>query len=250
MPSPKIGLQLIVYGKRVQEDLAGVLEEVARAGYSGIEAGNIARVLGLDTVRRCLAETGLALAGAHVSYDDVCDPQKLRAALEFTRALEGSYLACSGVGQVKGIHTYDDAADTFNVAGRICREHGIPFCYHNHAWEFEDLDGEKGIHRLIARTDPQLVRLCVDVYWVHIGGEDPAEFIRRYADRIECYHAKDGAKGSFCELGAGTVPLPPAVQAALATNPEWLVYEQDRTDKTPEQSAIQSRQYLRDTFGI
>ena len=49
----------------------------------------------------------------------------------------------------------------------------MTFCYHNHAWEFEELGGEKGIHRLIARTDPALVQPCVDLYWVHIGGENP-----------------------------------------------------------------------------
>jgi len=41
MATPKIGLQLIVYGGRQNEDLAGVLAEVKEAGYAGIEAGNL-----------------------------------------------------------------------------------------------------------------------------------------------------------------------------------------------------------------
>lgn len=249
MAEPRIGIQLIIYGKRWQEDLPGVLREIAGAGYDGIESGNLAAFYSLDQVRDSLAQTGLQLMGAHSGYDAVADPAKLNESLDFVTAMGGSYLACSGVGQIKGIETYEQAAETFNAAAPTCRERGVTFCYHNHAWEFEDLNGAKGIHRLIERTDP-VVKLCVDVYWVHIGGEDPAEFIARYADRIGYYHVKDGAKGSFTELGRGTVDLPKAIQAALRTNPTWLVYEQDRTDKEPMQSITESRQYLRDTVGV
>jgi sugar phosphate isomerase/epimerase len=119
------------------------------------------------------------------------------------------------------------------------------FCYHNHNWEFEAYDGVKGIHRLCELTDPDLMKLCVDVYWVHVGGEDPAEFIQRYADRAVYYHFKDGAPGSFIELGDGEVDLPKALQAALACNPEWIVCEQDRTELEPKASITKSREYLR-----
>jgi len=61
---------------------------------------------------------------------------------------------------------------------------------------------------------------------------------------------KDGGKGSFAELGKGTVDLQSAVRAALRTDPSWLVYEQDSTAKTPEESIVESRQYLRDAFGL
>ena len=57
---------------------------------------------------------------------------------------------------------------------------------------------------------------------MHIGGENPASFVDRYAERIGYYHVKDGSKGTFTELGRGTVDLPNA-PAALRTNPDWLV---------------------------
>ena len=37
MQQPKIGLQLIVYGPRPEEDLAGVAQEIAAANYDGME---------------------------------------------------------------------------------------------------------------------------------------------------------------------------------------------------------------------
>lgn len=250
MAQPKIGIQLIIYGQRWRDDLSGVLREVAGAGYDGIESGNLANFYPLEEIRSNLSQTGLMLMGVHCGYADVSDPEKLSSALDFVTAMGGSYLTCSGVGQVEGIKTYEQAAETFNAAAKTCRERGVTFCYHNHNWEFEDLDGQKGIHRLIACSDPHLVKLCVDVYWVQIGGENPAEFITRYADRIGYFHLKDGAKGSFSELGRGTVDLEGAVKAALRISPSWLVYEQDRTEREPSESIHMSRQYLRDKFEL
>lgn len=250
MAQPKVGIQLIIYGERWQRDLAGVAREIAEAGYDGIESGDLSRLYPVDQVRTILAETGLGLVGAHLGYGDVANADRLNAALEFVMAMGGRYVTCSGVGEIRGIQTYEQAAEVFNAAGRTCRERGITFCYHNHAWEFEDLGGVKGIHRLIERTDPAAVKLCVDIYWVHIGREDPAQFITRYADRIAYFHVKDGGPGTFTELGRGSVDLPKALRVALRTDTDWLVYEQDQTDKEPVESIRMSRQYLRDAIGV
>ncbi|MFQ6098924.1 MAG: sugar phosphate isomerase/epimerase family protein, partial [Armatimonadota bacterium] len=177
--------------------------------------------------------------------------------IQFLDAMNSKYLICSGVAQGDGIERYERAAQTFNKVGERCRQAGITFCYHNHAWEFEDLDGVKGIHRLCQLTDPQLVKLCIDVYWVHIGGEDPAEFIQRYADRAGYYHFKDGgpaeepgARPRFVELGRGTVDLPSAKDAALAAGADWIICEQDRTELDPSDSIRISRAYITERLGL
>ncbi|NLC56311.1 MAG: sugar phosphate isomerase/epimerase [Armatimonadetes bacterium] len=250
MAQPRVGIQLILYGQRWQHDLAGVAREVAQAGYDGIETGNLTAFYPAEQVRAILAETGLELMGIHLGYEDVADPTRLNAGLDFITAMGGSYLTCSGVGEIRGIETYTQAAATFNQAGHACRARGVTFCYHNHAWEFESLEGTQGIHHLLAHTDPAAVKLCIDLYWVYIGGEDPAQFIHRYADRVGYYHVKDGSPGRFTDLGRGNVDLPAALEAALRTDADWLVYEQDQTDQEPFRSAIESRQYLRNQTGL
>src|SRR4029077_6499321 len=108
----------------------------------------------------------------------------------------------------------------------------------------------------IAReTDPALVKFCTDVYWVHVGGEDPVAFVRQHAERGVYYHFKDGRRGAdgkpeFTELGRGEVDLKAAFEAALATNPEWIVYEQDRSAGSPTASVRTSRVFMRDQLGI
>lgn len=245
MAQPKIGLQLIVYGQRTHEDLLGVLREAAEAGYAGIEAGNLFASHGEGLVRDALTDTGLAVAGMHSGYADQTDPAKVEANISYLQAVGSRYYINSGVAQAEGIAAYEQAAETFNAVGEKCREAGLVFCYHNHAWEFQAFDGVKGIHRLAELTDPALVKLCVDVYWVTIGGEEPEEFVARYADRAIYYHFKDGAPGEFVELGQGQVDLVASRRAALACDPEWIVVEQDRTTKVPKDSIAESLTYLR-----
>lgn len=103
MAQPRIGIQLIIYGKRWQEDLAGVLREVAGAGYDGIECGDLAAYYPVEQISQLLAETGLQLVGVHAGFNNVADPSKLNASLDLVTALGGSYLVCSGVGQIQGI---------------------------------------------------------------------------------------------------------------------------------------------------
>src|SRR5262249_25478440 len=116
-------------------------------------------------------------------------------------------------------------------------------------WEFEEFGGVKGIHRLAERTDPETVKLCIDVYWVQVGGEDPVAFIERYRDRAAYFHLKDGRPGEFTELGEGEVDFAPIVPAVESIGPEWVVYEQDRTQRSPEESIRMSRRFLRERCG-
>lgn len=252
MAKPKAGIQLIVYGARNRTDLPAVLREVADAGYAGFEAGNLFAMHPESEVRSWLAGTGLQACGAHAGFADLCDDAKVDAALAYLNAVDSRFLMCSGVGNhSEGAPAYDRAAERFNHVGEKCRAAGVTFCYHNHNWEFTDVGGgEKAIHRLAAHTDPALVKLCIDVYWVHVGGEPPADFIRRYRDRAAYFHFKDGAPGKFTELGRGEVDYAPIMAAIADLDVEWAVYEQDRTEMDPGESARISRQFMRDRLGL
>lgn len=254
MSNPKLGIQLIVFRDRPRHDLAGVMRDVARAGYDGIEAGNLLRGSTAAEIQRLFQETGLALTGAHAGYGEFADMAKVDENIQFLKLMGARYLMCSGVADSKSMAGYEQSAKLFNQVGRHCREAGIQFCYHNHNWEFTPFDGQVAIHRLAELTDSQAVKFCVDVYWVAVGGEDPAAFIHRYADRIPYFHVKDGrweaghpGKATrFTELGAGDVDLPAAIRAALQVQPEWLVYEQDTSyERAPVDSATESLNYLR-----
>lgn len=251
MASPLVGIQPIIFGERKFDDPQGCLDEIRDHGFVGVESVNYFERFDPREVKRWFCDRGLVVPATHNGYGDIANPARLEVAMDFVESFGGRYLICSGT-KDRTLAGYDESAEVFNQAGAACRARGLALLYHNHAWEFESVaPGVRGIDRLIERTDPAEVGLNIDVYWVHIGGDDPAEFVRRHGARATYFHFKDGGKDAdgkptFTELGRGTVDLASALAACLSVGATWITYEQDRTDRPTAESLAISRQHLRD----
>lgn len=257
MAQPTASVQLIVFGKRNQDDIAGVLKDVATAGFPAIEAGNMFASYGEETTRRLLSENNLRLSGAHFGYGDYADAEKLKSHIEYAKAIGLKNLMCSGVADSKTADGYRQSSKVFNEVGKRLADEGLAFNYHNHDWEFNDLGGVTGMDILAQETDPALVRFNLDVFWLFYAGQDPAAFIAKHADRAGYFHFKDGrakkpdgSRPEFLELGRGDVDLKAAYDAALKAGATWIVAEQDSTALTPLESVTISRNYLKDVLGV
>lgn len=248
MGKPKIACQLIIFGRRNREDMPGVLKEVAEAGYAGIEGGDPG---GRDAaeMRKLLDGLGLQLAGVHSGFGTFDD---LDRTILYMKAMGCKLLMCSGVGDTKrGLVAYEEAAKVFNDVGRRCHEEGIKFCYHNHSWEFQKFDGVTALSKLYELTDPRYVHTCVDVYWVQHGGESPVEFLRKHLDRVGTVHFKDMKDDTFAEVGQGIIDFPGIMKVLSAKKDlEWIIVEQDITQRTPKESITMSRRYIKEKLGL
>ena len=258
MTTPQVSMQLIIFGERNEGDIAGVLKDVQAAGFAAFEAGNLFASYGEENVRGILQETGLTVSGAHYGYGTFADTADLQKQIAYAQAIGLKRLMCSGVAE-NSTEGYKQSAAVFNEAGRRLADAGLSFNYHNHDWEFNDLGGVTGMDILAAETDPALVKFNIDVFWLYYAGQAPAAFIAKHADRTGYFHFKDGRKirplvgkphPEFLELGRGEVDLKAAYTAAVQASAEWIVYEQDNTQKTPLESATISRDYLKSTLGI
>src|SRR5258708_32662802 len=93
-------------------------------------------------------------------------------------------------------------ADLMNAIGEQCKKVGLQFAYHSLNLEFRTLEGVVPYDDLLRRTDPNLVQLEIDCYWLTRAGKDPVEYFKKYPRRIPLLHIKDLKSG----LAATTEP--------------------------------------------
>lgn len=237
----KLGVQPIVFGQQNREDLPGVLNAIKTAGYDGLEFGM--RDSSPEEVKAMFSQVGLVCCGYHSGYGGLADVESATKQAEHLLGVGAKYLMCSGT-DGRDRDGYLRSAEVFNTVGKALADIGVHLCYHNHNWEFFDLgNGETGMELLLQNTDPTVVKLCPDIYWLACGGVDPAAFIREHKERAVYFHYKDGTFDlteqkplTFTELGRGQVDLVSATEAVRELNPEWVVTEQDRTDGDPAES--------------
>ena len=248
----KVGAQLIIWGRRISSDLAGVLDEAASIGYEGIEASPEA-FKDFPDPKEMLASQGLSLAGLHMSVG-AASTEAVGKALAILGKADSPYLMFSSAGgRDNSDENYLRNSKKLAEFGRLARKRGVTVCYHNH-WQ-EIVNNAKGTQIILENTSPEHVALCVDTYWVRCGGTSPAGFIKENGDRVAFLHLKDGTeegmkKHEFKELGQGIIDFPAVIEAVEPLNVEWAVVEQDRTSKTPKESMAISRKYLKEKLGL
>ena len=167
---------------------------------------------------------------------------------------------------------WEGAARILERIAEACRELGLSSVFHHHAGTF--IETPKEVARLCDSIDADLLGLCLDTGHYFFGGGDPVEAVRLYGARIRHLHLKDVQlpilesarrdgigfleavrRGVFCELGAGVVDLNQVNQSMTAgDNSEWAIVEQDVDTRignvNPIESALRSRQYLKNEIGI
>ena len=220
-----------VYSVReLDEPIEAVVDRVAAAGYDGIQfTGEVSPLAGDPArVADALVGTDLAVTPPHVGMDAlVTDREAVLAAFE-------PFDVSAAVVPAIAPEHFRTATDIVRVADRVDRvatefaADGWDLHYHNHAFEYVDVDGECAFDRFVRGTD---VGIELDVGWAHVGGDDPADRIRDLGDRAQLLHLKDvDANGEPCEIGEGVVDMAACAAAAGEVGTDWFVYEHDRPD--------------------
>lgn len=237
-----LSLQLYTVRDQTARDFAGTIRQVAKIGYPAIETGGY-NSAPIEEMQQLLAETGLRV-DATLGQLTVLETQ-LEREIEFCRAVGSSYIVLSWLHP----HERTDVVglgQRLNAIGARLREQGIAFAYHNHDFEFEQIDGVYFLDRLLAATDPSHVQLQLDVYWAAKGGVDPVAYLRRYAGRVPLVHLKDmAADRSFANIGEGTLDMEAIIRAALDGGAKWLIVENDQPRPPSLESARISLENLR-----
>lgn len=263
---PKIGLQLYSVRDDLKKDLNGTLRAVAAIGYREVETAPDETPA--KTLAAALAASGLSSPSGHCATFHVAEEPA--AIIARTKTLGQQFLICAWpqgldanlrCDRSRDSHklTIDDFrrhAELFNRFGEECRKAGIQFGYHNHNFEFRAQNGVVPYDDLLGRTDPNLVRLELDCYWVSRAGKDPVEFLRKYSDRVQLLHIKDMKPVSapafdtetggdaFTEVGTGTIAWRRIFDEARKTGVRYAFIEQDKCARPPVESARMSYENL------
>ncbi|MCE7066862.1 sugar phosphate isomerase/epimerase [Dyadobacter sp. CY326] len=248
--SSKIGLQLYTLRQDLSKDLEGTLKKVAAIGYKEVElfGYNDGKFFGKSPkeFKAILDGLGLDPVSGHYGAGVQMKDQKGTLSNDWQRAVDDAasigqkYVNCAYLtdGERKSIEDYKKYVDLFNKSGEVAKKAGLQFGYHNHDFEFKKMDGQLP-YDLIASTDPDLVKLELDLYWIVKAGLDPVDLFKKYPGRFPLWHVKDMDKGdqSFAEVGTGSIDFKKIFDARKIAGMTHFFVEQD-VAKRPALEAI------------
>jgi len=260
-----LGAELYTVRARFPKHADATLKRIEDIGYSEVEAGRGE----LAMLGPILRKYDLAVPSVHIETGLLTGNRrewKLPAGVTFEGAVDeatshGAKFVVIPYVRPDERRTPDEwraLCEKLNRAGETGRKAGVSLCYHNHAFEFAGQPGERLIDILLERTDPALVGLEVDVFWVSAAGLDPAEFLHRHTARVRLLHLKDKSKNApvifdeskvkpseFKEVGNGSLDFAAILRAADKAGAAHYFVEQDHTPGDPVKSLQVSYQHLR-----
>jgi inosose dehydratase len=174
---------------------------------------------------RKVREAGLDLYGCGVVY--------MKTEAEVTRAFH--YAKTAGMRTIIGA---PDPSVLPQVDAKT-KETGIRVAIHNHGPEDKTFPTPTSVIEKIRTFNP-LIGLCVDVGHTRRAGEDPADVIRKYRERVLDIHIKDinsvEKDGTTIEMGRGVLDIPGILKALLKIRFGGVVsfeFEKDENDPLP-----------------
>jgi sugar phosphate isomerase/epimerase len=248
-----IGLQLSTLNAMAKSDLPGTLTQIHAVGYQEVELTPVAYTLPVDQLRKLVAGSGLKAPSGHFEYAD------LSHQFGYAQSLGLAWVVCPMLpkSQWTSLEGFRTAAQQFNEWGKRAHDVGMRFAFHNHDYEFRRFGDVTGYDILLKETDPKLVFLELDCYWITQAGFDPVDMLHRLGRRVRMLHIKDRKPGfpasndmspssaHFTEVGTGSIDWPHILSVARKLQIEHYFIEQDHIDGAPIASVRASYNYLR-----
>jgi sugar phosphate isomerase/epimerase len=196
-----IGLQLYSLRDAMKADALGTLKLVGDMGFTTLETANYGegKIYGMSPseFKKVVKGLGMKMTSTHLGGPNYTKEKHGEAMDWWKKALE-DHLDAGVRFMVKPsmpIPTkLDDLkiwCDYYNAIGELTSAAKVQFGFHNHAREFEKIEGEIMYDFMIKNTDPKNVFFEMDVYWVMRGGYKAVDYLNKYPDRFPVLHIKD-----------------------------------------------------------
>ena len=261
--NPLIGLQLYTVRDAMAKDPKAALAKVAGLGYNSVEGATYTgdeKFYGMspEEFKQVLKDNGLVMYSSHYRLgEDKMNGQDMKGTIlhDWDKAIEDAtkvglkYMVCAWLSpEERGtLDHYKKVADDLNVAGSKCKNAGIQLCYHNHDFEFIKENGQYP-YDILMRTDPNLVKMEMDLYWIKKAGQDPIALFKKHPGRYPLWHVKDMDKTpqkNFTEVGNGVIDFKEIFKYKKLAGMKYFYVEQDQTPGDPFVSIKQSFDYIK-----
>ncbi len=254
-PAAKKDIYLQLYSVRddIKADYAATIAKVAEMGYTGVEAAGYSdgKFYGMAPAdfKKSIEDAGMEVLSSHAGKplaEPVADTNWDETWAWWDTAIQAhkdagmKYLVVAWIPTPKTLADLQAYCDYFNQIGEKCNAAGLRFGYHNHNFEFNEVEGELMYDYMLKNTDPAKVFFQMDVYWTVMGQKAPVDYFNAYPGRFEILHIKDSK-----ELGqSGMVGFDAIYNNADKAGTKYMVVEVERYTGTPLEGAKESYDYL------
>ena len=237
----KIGLQLFSVRDAMAKNPLETLVKLKAMGYEDFETygydpqTNSIYGYEISEFKSLLDELQLTTTSGHYGFSDYFDADEqtlswfVNRCIGAAKTLNSPYITWPWVHpDRRNSEGFERLGHRLNRIGKQITEAGLGFAYHNHGYEFEDWNGQTGFDILMEITNPDWVKLQMDMYWVVHSGKTPNALVAQQPGRFVMWHIKDMDKQTrdYTELGNGSIDYTQALPNPEAAGLQYYYLEQ------------------------
>ncbi len=238
----KMGYQLFSVNQEMNDDPINTLKALKAMGYQDFEIYGFddkkVTYYGIDAneFKKQLDDLELSVTSGHygfASYLSQSEDELKRfvdQCIKGAKALKSPYITWPWIApEQRNMETFKLMTGKLNLIGEQIKAAGLGFAYHNHGFEFDEHDEGIGYDVIMQETDPDLVKLQIDMYWVmHSSKLTPKEWIAKQPGRFVMWHIKDMDKVTrdYTELGNGSINYEEIMPDPAESGLEYYYLEQ------------------------
>ena len=242
-----IGLQLYTIRDAMGKDVPGSLKMVSDIGYKYLELasyenGKFYGYLPAD-FKKMANDLGMEIISSHagVNPKGITSDEAKKMAEDHAK-VGAKYCMQPYIADEdrKSIAGFQKMVADWNKVGRIMKDNGIQFGYHNHNFEFGTVEGKVPYFDVfLAEMDKDLMTMEIDLFWVTKAGINPIELFKKYPGRFQLFHMKDmytkeapffkTQSSDFAPVGTGLINFREILAAKNIAGMKYMFVEQDST---------------------
>lgn len=239
-----VGIQLYTIRDAMAADVPGTLKKVSDIGYKNLELAGYSdgKFYGFTPAefKKMVNDLGMDVLSSHTQVEAAgitIDNAKIMADAHAEVGVK--YCVQPWINEPdRNIETYKKMIADWNEVGKIMKSVGIQFAYHNHNFEFANVNGVVPYYDIfMPEMDPSLITMELDLFWASKAGQDPIAMFNKYPGRFQLLHFKDMKtnqppffeviKDDICSVGEGVIDFKKILTAKEIAGAKYLFVEDD-----------------------